>query len=127
MFGYCDWMKPAIAFARSLRKHMTPEEEQEAPARLKPDPAQPEGFGAPTLYTGARGVPDPTGRERSAAWRTSEGSGPWPCRHRSRSRSLSSARFEMKSSVASGEGWSAANASTQFRQCVEQKQPVDAP
>jgi hypothetical protein len=31
------------------------------------------------------GVRHPTGRERSAAWRTSEGSGPWPCRHRSRS------------------------------------------
>jgi hypothetical protein len=34
---------------------------------------------------------------------------------------VSSARFEMKSLDASGEGWSAANASTQSRQCVEQK------
>ena len=54
----------------------------------------------------------------SAAWRTSAGSGPLPCRQRSSSRSTSSARFEMKSPGASGEGWSAARASTQSRQYV---------
>ena len=73
--------------------------------------------------TATAGSPQPV---RLAACRTSPGSGPWPCRHRSRSRSVTSARFEMKSSDASGEGWSAANARTQFRQRVEQKQPVDA-
>ena len=34
---------------------------------------------------------------------------------------MSSARFEMKSPDASGEGWSAASARTQSRQRVEQK------
>jgi hypothetical protein len=38
---------------------------------------------------------------------------------------VSSARFEMKSLDASGEGWSAASARTQSRQYVEQKLLVD--
>ncbi|HET9287070.1 MAG TPA: hypothetical protein VFO26_05885 [Gaiella sp.] len=40
---------------------------------------------------------------------------------------MSSARFETKSLDASGDGWSAANAMTQSRQCVEQKLLVDVP
>jgi hypothetical protein len=64
---------------------------------------------------------------RSAARSTSPGSGPRPCRHRSRSRSVSTPRLETNSSGASGEGWSAANARTQLRQCAEQKEPVDLP
>ena len=60
-----------------------------------------------------------------AAFRTSAGSGPVPCRHKSSSRSVSSTRFEMKSLDASGEGWSAASADTQSRQYFEQKLLVD--